>query len=214
MTRLRIDGDELAARRLVAAGRADDHLAARNARRHRQRVQILRIHDARFPHRLACQRVQREQAAVDRGRDDHAVVERDAAIHVAAADHRTRGRLVDLRIPAPEFLAGARVEREDDAPGRDAVERVVPHQRRAFLVAAARAHHVRPGQAETLRVGGVDLLEGAVARFVLIAAVAEPGSGKRVVRGAGAAQHVPGHVCPDVGRHVRRRGPVAHTWRH
>ena len=73
-----------------------------------------------------------------------------------------------------QLLAGARVEREHDAPRGDAVERVVPHQRRAFLVAAARAHDVRPGQAQPLRVGAVDLLERAVACFGLVASVAEP----------------------------------------
>ena len=58
----RVVGVEESARRPIAAARADDHLALRDARRHRQRVVVLRIRDARFPHDLAGVRVERLQA--------------------------------------------------------------------------------------------------------------------------------------------------------
>ena len=108
------------------------------------------------------------------GSDDVALIDRQAAIDHAAADLRAHGRLIDFRIPAPLFLAGARIDGEDDAPVGDAVERAVRHQRRAFLVAAARTDFVGPGQPQPADVGRVDLIERAVAGFARSQAVAQP----------------------------------------
>ena len=59
-----------------------------------------------------------------------------------------------------------------------------------FLIAAAGAEHVRPGEAEPVDVGGVDLFERAVAGLALCASVAEPVAGKGVFGGAGVLQDV------------------------
>ena len=53
------------------------------------------------------------------------LIERDAAIHDAAADLRPHRGLIHFRIPAPLLFAGARIDRENDAPVRDAVDRAV-----------------------------------------------------------------------------------------
>ena len=134
---VRVERVDEAAHRILRSAAADDDLALRDPRRHRQRVLILRIRDARFPHRLSGQRVERDQASVDDRRDHLVLVERDAAIDDAAADLGLNGGAVHLRIPLPELLAGPRVDGEDDAPRGDAVEHAVRDQRRRFLVAAA-----------------------------------------------------------------------------
>ena len=104
-------GIEEAADGMVAAGDADHHLAVGDARRHGDGVPILRIGHARFPDHLAGEGVQRFQAPVDHGREDHAVIDREAAVDDAAAELGTDGGLIHFRIPAPEFLAGAGIQR-------------------------------------------------------------------------------------------------------
>ena len=79
-----------------------------------------------------------------------AVIKSDAAVDVAAADCGASADLIDRRVPSPQFLARARVQRKHHAPSGDAVKRVVPHQRRAFLVTAARAHDVGPRETQAL----------------------------------------------------------------
>ncbi len=190
MPGLGVEGGEKAARPFVAARRPDDHLIARNARSHGERVPILRIGHARFPHRLAGERVQRYQPSVDHRRDDSAVVESHAAVHGTAANLRPHGGLIHFRIPAPQLLARASVQRVDDAPGRDAIERVVPHQRRSLLIPAARAHGVGPNRTQALGVRVVDLLQRAEARLALVASVAQPRTGQRIIsRAPGVPQN-------------------------
>src|SRR5581483_3228081 len=63
---------------------------------------------------------------------------------------------------------------KDDAPVGDAVERVVPEQRRGFLVSAALADLERPSQAQPPDIRGVDLAQRAIARLAGSGAVAEP----------------------------------------
>src|SRR6185369_3236480 len=145
--------------RTITAGGPDNHFAFRDTWRHRQRLLILRISDASFPNRLPRFGVERYQSSVVDRHIDLVVVERETAIHDATA-HSGAGRLpVDFRIPAPFLLAGSRIKGEHDAPVGDAENRVVPHERRGFLVSSAFAHFVKPGKPETFHVARVDLLE-------------------------------------------------------
>src|SRR5215207_2418807 len=127
---------EEAARRAIAATDADDHLALGDARRHRDREVVLRVSHPRFPDWSTCRRIEREQAAIDDWRDDHALVQRDTAIDDAAADLGTHRGLVDLRIPSPLLFAGSRIDREDDAPIGDRVDDTIHCEGCGFLAAA------------------------------------------------------------------------------
>jgi len=71
------------------------------------------------PDRLAGRRVERREPAVDHADKDLAVVERHAAVHDVAAGARAADA-IGLRVPAPQLLTGARVEREHVAHGVDA----------------------------------------------------------------------------------------------
>jgi hypothetical protein len=71
---------------------------------------ILRERDARLPHHAARQGVERLQPPVDHGHVEQPLIQRQAAVHDAAADLRAHVRLVDPRIPAPLLLAGLGVD--------------------------------------------------------------------------------------------------------
>src|SRR5215471_17627078 len=141
----------------LGAGDAYDDFAFGDARRHGDGVIFLRVRDTRFPNGLAGFGVERDEATVDDGRDDQALIERDATLHDAAADLGAGLILVDLGVPTPLFLAGARIDGEDDAPVGDAEESPVPEQGRSFLAATAAADIIRPDGVELGDVGGVDL---------------------------------------------------------
>ena len=180
---VRVVGGEEAARGTVAASRADDHFSLGDARRHGERLLVLSIGDASFPNRLAGVRVERHQPSIVDGNINLVVIERQAAIHDAAA-HFVAGRFaVDFRIPAPFLLAGARVDGEHDAPVGDAEDRVIPDQRRGFLVASAVADFIGPHQAEPLHVRRVDLLERTKTRLARREAVGQPVAIGRRLRG-------------------------------
>ena len=100
----RVVRGEESARRAIAAARADDHFPLGDARRHRDRVVILRVGHARLPHRPCRCGIERVQPSVDDRRDDQPLVDRQTAIDDAAADLRPDRRLIDLRIPAPRSL--------------------------------------------------------------------------------------------------------------
>ena len=193
--------EETASLATIAAGDPDDHFAAGNPGRHGDVVSVLGPGDAGLPHRFARNRIERKQPSIDARSEDLAVVERKSAIRVNAS--RT---LIDLRIPPPDLLAGAGVDGIHHAPGGNAVDRVVPDQRRAFLVAAARAHHIRPRESETLHVRSVDLFQRAVARLALGFPVGQPGAGELVIGSAGVLQG----LQVDHGRLLRAsRGETA-----
>ena len=109
--------------------------------------------NARLPNRPAGLRVERAHPAVHYRRDHHVLIQRDSAIHHAAANARLPDFLIHFRVRPPQFLARARVHRINDAPRRDAVEHAIVHQRRSFLVrlrTARRGRNVdgtRPGPA-------------------------------------------------------------------
>src|SRR5262249_6448109 len=81
---------------------------------------------------------------------------------------------VDLRIPAPFLLAGPRVDGKYDAPVRNSVNSAIPKQRSGFLVAASDPDIEGPFQPQPVRVRGIDLTEGTVARLALCASVSDP----------------------------------------
>src|SRR5262249_61742182 len=119
--------------RILRPARSDEYLALRDPRRHRQRVLLLWIRDARFPHRLAGRGIEGYKAAVDDRRDDFAFIERHAAADDAAADFQLKGRPIHFGIPFPQLLASSRIDRVNLAPCRDAVEHAVRYQEPRFL---------------------------------------------------------------------------------
>ena len=90
---------------MIAAADAHDHLAVGDPGGHGDGVFVLRICDARLPNRLPGFSIQRLEAAIDDGRDDHALINRDTAIDHTTADGGPHGFLIDLGIPAPTLLA-------------------------------------------------------------------------------------------------------------
>jgi hypothetical protein len=73
-----------------------------------------------------------------------------------------------------------------DAVVHRLVDRVVPHQRRAFgaTPASRRSQRRRPRQAQTADIRFIDLLEQAVTLFRLRQAVGKPGARQSVLGGA------------------------------
>src|SRR5262249_2558840 len=117
---------EKTARRTIAARCADDYLTAGDARSHREAVKILGVGNARLPNRLTGEGIERKKPPVDYRRDDRPVVKRDSTIHDSTAHLGPHGSLIDFRVPAPAFLAGAGVKGIHDAPGGNPVNSVVP----------------------------------------------------------------------------------------
>src|SRR5207253_337399 len=95
------------------------------------------IRDLRFPHDLSRLCIEGIESSVDDGRDDLALVNRESAIHHAAADFGPDCGLVDLGIPSPTFLARARIDREDNAPVGDSVQAAIPLQQCCLLGTAS-----------------------------------------------------------------------------
>ena len=141
---------EEAANEVLAAAHADDHLVARDARRDGERVVLIDVRDLALPQLLAADGVERDQPGVVGSQDELAVVDREPAV-VCAAAHMARRDRIDLGVVHPLLFAGARVEGVHDAVVHRLVDRVVPHQRRAFGAAAAAAcggaAPTRPGPA-------------------------------------------------------------------
>ena len=129
-------------------------------------------------------RVERDEAAVEQADVDPALVERDAAIGRAAitAGRRRRGRPGYARVPPPLQRAGARVEREDHAPGAARVEHAVVDERGRFDLAAAAGDVPRPRALEVLDVLGGDAGEGTEPRLGVVEAVGQPFPGWRLAQ--------------------------------
>ena len=122
---------------MIAAGHADHHLAIGYAWGHGKGEPLLRKCHARFPEHFAGEGIQRFQPAIDDRSEDLAVINRQTAVDDATAHPGPDRFLIHFRVPSPKLLTGARIDRENHAPGSDAVNRVVPDQRRGFLIAAA-----------------------------------------------------------------------------
>src|SRR5439155_25082327 len=119
---------------------------------------ILWVGDARFSNRLTGLGIEPFQAPVDNGSDDLSLINRQAAVHNAAADLGLNRSAVDFRVPAPLFLTGAGIDSINDAPVGDSVNRAVHHKGRSFLIAAAHSNVIRPGEPQPAHICRVDLL--------------------------------------------------------
>src|SRR5678815_3955734 len=82
----------------------------------------------------------------------------------AAAQHPAASACaaVGLRVIAPDFLAGACIDRERDAPVGLTINDAVCEEWRSFLLAAAFSDFVRPREAQLSYVGSGDLSQCAV----------------------------------------------------
>ena len=138
-SRFRVEGRDEPAHRVFSARNANDRLPFGDARRHCEGVVLLRVGDARFPQHFARLFIQSEQPAVDRRRDDPAVIESDSPLHNAAADSGTQRGLVHFRIPTPLFLARPGIHGKHDAPLCGGEDHAIVNERGCFLTAATRA---------------------------------------------------------------------------
>src|SRR5262249_40068895 len=150
---IRVESREESAYRILGATDTHDDFALGDSGRHRDRIIVLRKCDSGFPHRLAGFCVEAFESAVDHGGNGLALVKGRSAIHDSATDLRSNRRLIDFRIPSPEFFACAGIEGIDNTPVRDAEQLPIPHQRRALLIAASRTYVVCPGKTKAAHVG-------------------------------------------------------------
>src|SRR5262249_13188899 len=190
---------EESANRILGAADADDHFSFGNARRHCDGVVVLWIGDARFPYGFSSLGIETHESPVNDRSDDLALVDRDAAVHDAAADLRTHCNLVDFGIPPPAFLAGPCIDRIDDAPIRDRIDASVPVERRRFLVAAAVSEFKSPSQTKTADIARVNLFQRTVPCLTGRESVRQPffagpagGFQREIVDSAGLSDHYPG----------------------
>ena len=78
----------------------------------------------------------------------------------------------NLGVPAPFELAGARVDGEYHVPTQAAIHHSVRNQHGSFDTGTGgRLCFPRPGEAEPLHVGGVNLLQRAEMRLGIVVAV-------------------------------------------
>ena len=206
-----VGGVDPAADAELAAGAADDREIANDQRGEREGLGDRRIRDLALPHHLAGRLVEREQAAVERDRDDLVLPQRHAAVVDAAAGHVAGpgavGAGVELPLDQP-FLAAGDVDGVDRAPAVGHVHHAVFDDRgglqvavlvaAAALIAAERHGECHP---EILDVLGVDLLELREPPAFVVAVMQQP-----VVRFlADVERALVGHVGRLHGRERSRR---------
>ena len=179
----------------VAVGEAHEHLAARDHRRggHHLAPRPLLAADPGRPDELAGVAAEGDDLAAARAEEDAAVVQPHAL-------PRGDAPRLGVRLPAPDGLAGPRVEREDVGAAGQVDHTVVDHRGRARRGAAGERRH--PRAAESVDGVGRDRVEGRVARAEPVAA------GEGPVRRRVAAARL-GRLGGEAGRegadHNRRR---------
>ena len=116
--RVRVVGRDVTAHAVFGAAIADHHVAVVDARRSGDGVGLRAIDDrVLLPHPGARRRIDRHEPPVIRADEDLSLIERDAAVHdIAAAFVGVVAR--HLGVVGPDRLAGFRIERVHDAPGR------------------------------------------------------------------------------------------------
>src|SRR5882672_754331 len=157
----------------VVAAHARDHVILYDHGSHRTVVKLVQVADRLSPPLLAVLQVQGNQVAV-RGFEIEPVA---VYANPAVADVDTA-----LRLPGvmPDFAPRARVY-GPHVVGKSEVEQAVDLDRRALDAAGAEAgvRPVDPGQAQRIDVGGIDLLERAVAASRVVAVVCRPTVSRR-----------------------------------
>ena len=175
----RVVGRDVAADGVLGAAVADDHLALHDARRAGDRVRLLEI-DRRLhvPHGRAGVGVERHQAAVEQAHEHEAVVERDAAVHGAAAEPGAAGR---RQLRDPTSTSCRRCARRGRTPCSTARWRRARRSTTSGVVSSVpgmpSSRGPRAGEAGDGRRG--DLCQRAVVRLGLVAPVGEPLGGRR-----------------------------------
>jgi hypothetical protein len=166
---------DVAANGILSTRITDEHLSFGNARSHCDRVGLIRRRGLNAPHFRAGLCINRDESSVEHGNVNLVFVHREAANHIAAADSWSRNRAINLRVVAPQLLAGAGIDGISDAPLRHAVKDAVGNKRCGFLISAsAEPDFISPGKTKSADIAGIDLFEQAVALFLLIQAIAHP----------------------------------------
>ena len=170
---LGVIGRDVAAHAIFGAAVADDDLALEHARSARDGERaLLPLEGILVPDLLAGGGIQRDQAAIPCTHIDLALPQCHAAVDDVAAPLEA-GAAVDLRVIGPDPVAGTGVDGVHNAPrGTDVHDAV--HDHRRGLHAARGFEVVRPGQAQVLDVGGIDLIEAAVAGLGIVHAGGGP----------------------------------------
>ena len=150
----RIPSIDEAAGAEFGAGDAGQHHAVGDQRRHRHRVAFLDVGRLLAPELLAGLGVERNDMGIERGAEQLAIMDRDAAIDDAAANDPWRLRRV-LDLGLPDLLAGLGVDRHRGAVGGDVDNALVDDRLR--LLGPVVGEAVIPHRHEVLDVVLVDL---------------------------------------------------------
>ena len=170
---LGIIGRDIPTHTELGATVADQHLALDDAWRAGDRVALAAIKDGiDTPHRLAGGGVQGDQPTVEAADVDLAIPHRHAPIDRAAAA-LTEVLRRHLRVVFPQHGASGGIQGVDHAEGAGGVHHAVDHDRRG-LDTEIQFQLGGPGQAELADVAGVDLIQRAIALFVVGATMAHP----------------------------------------
>ena len=147
---------DVAAHPVFGAAVADDHRVARDPGRPRDRVVGAGRGGLGGPAHRSVVAVQRDEAAVEEPGVDEVALQRDTAVDVAAAG---AGAAVvgigDARVPAPDFVAGGRVQREDEAERTGCVQHAVHDKGRGLQAGPGLGDFPAPRQTEPADVLGV-----------------------------------------------------------
>src|SRR5262249_40619473 len=154
-----------AANAVFAARYAHDHLAFGGERRERHVIAVLPGRDARLPGDLPRGGLERHHTGIDGCEIDLVAVKPDAAIGRMQLEQLFR----ELALVAPEHIARFRRNRNHLILRRADIHDAVIDDRGCF-VAFLEAGGKAPYRSEILDVLGGDLVEGAVAPALIIAA--------------------------------------------
>ena len=149
---------------------AHDDLVLHGQRRHRDAVALVVLGHLRLPDDGARLGVQGHELGVQRSQVDPAVQNGHSPVHLAAADADAFRQFVPVLPVGP---AGPDVQRQGVAGRLRHVHDVVDHQRRGLHLLQA-LELERPVQAEAVDIGGVDLVQAAVAPTPVTAGIGEP----------------------------------------
>jgi hypothetical protein len=164
-----IERREPAANAKLAPAVADEHAILDDLRRHRHRLATFNLAERRVPELPPRLGVERNGVVIERIEEELAPVVGGAAIdHITAGHALRRGHRFGLVLPLDGRPGLREIEREDDVRKRgDDVHHAVDHQRRRF-VAPGEPSRERPGEPQLGDIRGLDLIEPAEARVLMI----------------------------------------------